>query len=94
MEQATSTEAGLAVMERRHFDLVISDMGRGDDMRAGYGLLAAIRGRGNLVPFLIFAGSDRKEFRQEAAVRGAQLSTNDMIELIDAVIRHLNTSPV
>lgn len=92
VEQATNTASGLAVMGHRHFDLVVSDMGRGDNMRAGYELLAAIRAEGNSVPFLIFAGSDCEEFRQEAAVRGAQLSTNDMIELIDAVILHLNHS--
>jgi CheY-like chemotaxis protein len=94
VEQATSTPAGLEVMQRRHFDLIISDMGRGADMRAGYELLAAIRATGNQVPFLIFAGSDRKEFRHEAAARGAQLSTNDMIELVDAVIQHLSNGPV
>ena len=85
--QETSTEAGLAAMGRRHFDLVISDMGRGADMRAGYGLLAAIRSNKNNVPFLIFAGSDNPEFRREAATRGAQLSTNDMLELIDTIIK-------
>jgi hypothetical protein len=35
VEQAMSTESALAAMKRRHFDLVISDMGRGSDMRAG-----------------------------------------------------------
>ena len=39
VEQATSTEAALAAMQRRPFDLVISDMGRGSDVRAGYRLL-------------------------------------------------------
>ncbi len=91
VEQAPSTELGLAAMQRRHFDLVISDMGRGKDMRAGYELLKAIRDQGNQVPFLIFAGSDKPEFRREAAGRGAQLSTNDMLELIDHVIKHLGS---
>jgi CheY-like chemotaxis protein len=89
VELAESTEAGLTALARRHFHLVISDMGRGDNMRAGYELLAAIRGAGNMVPFLIFAGSDTPEFRREAAERGAQLSTNDMVELMDAIIAHL-----
>ncbi len=89
VELAESTEAGLAAMTRRHFHLVISDMGRGANMRAGYDLLAAIRGAGNEVPFLIFAGSDTPEFRREAAEKGAQLSTNDMVELMDAIVSHL-----
>jgi CheY-like chemotaxis protein len=92
VEQTTSTESALAAMQRRHFDLVISDMGRGTDMRAGYGLLKAIRDQGNQIPFLIFSSVDKPEFRREAAERGAQLSTNDMLELIDCVIKYLGSS--
>ncbi len=87
VEQVTSTEAGLAVMQGRDFDLVISDMGRSTNMRAGYELLSAIRDRGSAVPFFIFAGSDRPLFRRNEAERGAQLSTNDMLELIDNLIK-------
>lgn len=89
VEQATSTEQGLQEMGRRHYDLIISDMGRGDNMRAGYELLEAVRARGNQQPFLIFAGSDTPEFRREAKGRGAQLSTNDMLELIDTIVSYL-----
>ena len=89
IEQATSTEAGLDAFHRRKFDLVISDMGRGADMRAGYGLLKSLRDSGSNVPFFIFAGSDTPEFRREAAERGAQLSTNDMLELVDNVVKYL-----
>ncbi len=89
VEQATSTDQGLTAMKRRHFDLVISDMGRGQDLRAGYELLTAIRSQGIQVPFLIFAGSDTPEFRREAALNGAQLSTNDMLELMDKIIEQL-----
>jgi CheY-like chemotaxis protein len=87
--QETSTERGLEALRQRHFDLVISDMGRGTEMRAGYDLLKAIRDQGSAVPFLIFAGDDKPEYRREAAERGAQLSTNDMLELVQAVIEHL-----
>ena len=89
IEQVTSTEAALALLDKRNFDLVISDMGRGANMRAGYELLQLIRESGNEVPFFIFAGQDRPEFRREAAARGAQLSTNDMLELIDNVVKYL-----
>jgi hypothetical protein len=41
------------------------------------------------VPFFIFAGSDTAEFRREAAECGAQLLTNDMLELVDNVVKHL-----
>lgn len=87
--QVTSTEAALAAMGSRAFDLVISDMGRGTQMRAGYDLLATIRGAGNAIPFFIFSSDDRPEFRAEAKRAGAQLSTNDMLELIDCVVATL-----
>ena len=93
IEQETSTEAAMAAFQRRKFDLVISDMGRGSDMRAGYGLLQLLRDGGSEVPFFIFAGSDTPEFRREAAERGAQLSTNDMLESVDDVVKHLGTAP-
>jgi CheY-like chemotaxis protein len=93
VEEATSTEAALEAFQRRRFDLVISDMGRGEDMRAGYTLLERLRDSGSKTPFFIFAGSDRPEFRREAAERGAQLSTNDMLELVDYVVKYLGTEP-
>ncbi len=89
VEQGLSTEDGLVQLGKRHFDLVISDMGRGTNMQAGYELLAKIRESGNKVPYFIFSSSDRPEFRREAEQRGAQLSTNDMLELMDQVINHL-----
>jgi CheY-like chemotaxis protein len=93
VEQVTSTEAGLAAAQRRPFDLVISDMGRGDDMRAGYALLKSLRARGSQVPFFIFSSGDKPEFRKEAKELGAQLSTNNMLELIDYVISYLGNKP-
>jgi CheY-like chemotaxis protein len=87
--QVTTTEAGLAALRNRHFDLIISDMGRGSNMTAGYELLEAVRKHNDHIPFLIFAGSDKPEYRREAQQRGAQLSTNDMIELIDKVVAEL-----
>ncbi|MTD93912.1 response regulator [Hyphomicrobium sp. xq] len=92
IEQATNTEAAMVAFQRRKFDLVISDMGRGDDIRAGYRLLKLVRDSGSGVPFFIFAGSDTLEFRREAAERGAQLSTNDMLELVDHVVKYLGSN--
>lgn len=89
VEEVLNTEAALAAMSRRHFDLVISDMGRGDNNRAGYELLDEIRRRGSMVPFLIFSSSDKPEHRQEAMDRGAQLATNSIIELLDYIIKDL-----
>jgi CheY-like chemotaxis protein len=93
IEQETSTEAAMAAVRRRKFDLVISDMGRGDDLRAGYTLLKLLRDSGNKVPYFIFAGSDTPEYRSEAIIRDAQLSTNDLLELIDNVVKYLGGAP-
>ena len=89
VEQVTSTEFGLAALAQHPFDLVISDMGRGDNLRAGYDLLKAIRDSGSTVPFLIFSSQDTPAYRREAEQHGAQLSTNDMLELMDNIIKHL-----
>jgi CheY-like chemotaxis protein len=86
IEQVTSTALGLDAMQRRHFDLIISDMGRGENMSAGYELLAAVRAHNKTVPFLIFAGADTPDYRRTAKERGAQLSTNDMLELIETIV--------
>lgn len=93
IEQVVSTEAAMTAYARRKFDLVISDMGRGSNMSAGYELLDQLRNAGSKLPFLIFAGSDTPEFRRQAAERGAQLSTNDMLELIDSVVAHIGNTP-
>lgn len=93
IEQATGTQSALELMRTRHFDLVISDMGRGENMLAGYELLEAIRSKDIDIPFLIFSGSDKPEHRREAMDRGAQLSTNSIIELLDYVIEHLGAKP-
>lgn len=89
IEQVVSTEAAVAAMRERRYDLIISDMGRGENMRAGYDLLEIVRDAGIGVPFFVFAGSDRPEFREEAKQRGAQLSTNDMLELMDCIVHYL-----
>lgn len=87
--EVTSTDAALAEMAVRNFDLVISDMGRGENMRAGYDLLGRIRETNETIPFLIFSSSDKQQHRQEALDRGAQLSTNSIIELLDYIIDRL-----
>lgn len=89
VHEVTSTPEALDIMRRRHFDLVVSDMGRGEDKRAGYALLEAMRRAHDDTPFLIFSSSDQPEFRQQALERGAQLSTNSVIELFDTIVELL-----
>jgi len=93
IEQVPSTEEAMAALARRKFDLVISDMARGSDQHAGWGFLKLLRDGGSGVPFFIFSSLDLPEYRREAEKRGAQLSTNDMIELIDHVGSYLGRAP-
>lgn len=90
VESALSTEDALRHLDRNpDVDLIISDMGRRESDRAGYELLEQIRGRGIKKPYAIFAGSDSAAYRQEAAKRGAQLSTNDVGELLNFITQTL-----
>lgn len=88
---STSTADALAQLGHRHFDLVISDMGRPPDARAGYTLLDDLRRRGDETPFLIYAGSRSAEHVTEAQRHGAIGCTNSPSELIGLVTNVLTT---
>jgi CheY-like chemotaxis protein len=82
---STSTEDALEKLAVDAYDLVISDMGRPPDDRAGYTLLEAMRRRGIDVPVVFYAGSGSPEHRAEARRRGAVSSTNSPQELFQLV---------
>jgi CheY-like chemotaxis protein len=85
-----STEDALSRLERDSFDLIISDMGRPPDARAGYTLLDALRVRGHLTPFIIYAGSRAAAHVKEALQHGAVGCTNSPAELIGLVTQALS----
>lgn len=84
---ALSTEEALDLLKAFSFDVIISDMGRPFDDRAGYTLLSQIRSQKIKTPFFIYAGSRLPEHSQEARSRGAQGNTNRADELIEMVLR-------
>ncbi|HET8682477.1 MAG TPA: response regulator [Micromonosporaceae bacterium] len=86
---STSTEDALSQLQYQRFDLIISDMGRPPDPRAGYTLLEELRSRGDHTPFVIYAGSRSPEHVEEAHRRGAIGCTNSPQELIVIVTRAL-----
>jgi CheY-like chemotaxis protein len=86
---AESTGEALAKLRKVKFDAIISDMGRPPDSRAGYTLLDALRGSGDLTPFFIYAGSDSPQHLRLALSKGAQGSTNSSDELIMNVLETL-----
>jgi CheY-like chemotaxis protein len=85
VELSLSTDDALDKLRRRPYDLIISDMGRPGDPRAGYTLLDRLRSGGNLVPYVIYAGSRAPEHVREAREHGAIGSTNRPQELVSMV---------
>ncbi len=90
---AESTDEALRILVTRRFAAVISDMGRKEGPREGYKLLEAFRAKDKATPFFIYAGSNAPQHRREAALRGAQGSTNIADELVEMVTRSLPTGP-
>lgn len=82
---STSTEDALERLAVSRYDLVISDMGRPPDNRAGYTLLEAMRRQGVGIPVVFYTGSGLPEHRAEARRRGAVSSTNSPQELVRLV---------
>ena len=85
IDLSTSTEDALEKIRRRSYDLVISDMGRPPDARAGYTLLDKLRETGNKMPFVIYASSRAPEHVREAREHGAIGCTNLPQELVEMV---------
>jgi len=86
---ATSTKDAIQKLERSNYDLVISDMGRPPDSRAGYTLLDQLRKQGNEIPFVIYAGSRSPEHQRESISHGAIGCTNRADELFVLVSKGL-----
>lgn len=87
-----STEDALNRLAGEPFDLVVTDMGRPGDERAGYSLLAAIRSAGRALPVIIYSFSGGlPAHRAQAHQAGAFGSTHDPEELLRLVAGALGT---
>lgn len=87
---STSTDEALRELGRRSFDIVISDMSRPPDGKAGYTLLDAVKARGIRTPVIIYASSRSPEHVAEAKRRGAFGCTNRANELFQMTLSALN----
>ena len=90
---STSTDDALNQLRHQSFDLIISDMGRPPDPRAGYTLLDKLRSQGDRTPFVIYAGAGASDLVLEANRRGAVSCTDSPQELIRTVTHTLGTIP-
>lgn len=91
IDLSDSTEDALQKVRRRSYDLIISDMARAPDARAGYTLLDQLRQSGFQTPFIIYAASRAPEHVREAREHGAITATNNPQELITTVANVLAT---
>jgi CheY-like chemotaxis protein len=83
---STYTEDALEKIRLNRYDVIISDMGRPSDRRAGYTLLEEKQKLGDKAPFIIYSTSNRPEHKTEARRRGAFGNTSDPQELFQLVL--------
>jgi len=91
---STTTEDAIQKLKKSDYDLIISDMGRPPDARAGYTLLDQLRTSGNKIPFVIYAGSRSPEHQRESVSRGAIGCTNRADELFIMVSKGLVSTKI
>lgn len=90
---ARSTAEALEKIQSSNFNVIISDMGRPPDPRAGYTLLEALRKVGNNIPYIICAaGGSIPANRFEAHRAGAFGSTNKASDVFMYVMSLLRTN--
>ncbi len=83
---AKSTDEALNKISRQRFDVIISDMGRPPDSRAGYTLLDKLRSSEDQTPFIIYARSRDPEHVAESRSHGAIGCTNNANDLFEMVL--------
>src|SRR6266567_457485 len=89
---STSTKDALEKVQREKYDVIISDMGRPGDQKAGYTLLKELKDMGNATPFIIYSASKRPQEVAEARRIGAFGYTNDPQELLELVVNAIKNS--
>lgn len=89
IEESLSTDDAMQKLHGRKYDVVITDMGRPPDARAGYTLLQRMQEEDIETPLIIYARGNRPEHRREALRRGAFGNTNNPQELFRLVTRAL-----
>ncbi len=82
-----STEDALDRLQRKSYDVILSDMSRPPDPQAGYTLLGKLKEMQITTPYIIYAGSRRPEHVAKAKAMGAFGTTNDPQELLELVIQ-------
>jgi CheY-like chemotaxis protein len=83
VKQVTTTEQAISDLRTRHFDVVISDMKRGDDEEAGYDLLGLMLALPHIPPLIFYSRSviDQDIARRRGAF-GTATKASDLVLLV------------
>lgn len=84
-----TTDDALEKIRSRDFDVIVSDIARGDDMEAGFKLLEVLKERQNKVPFILYSSSASPEEKQDARRRGAYGRASIAEDLFHLVLNSL-----
>jgi len=89
IDLSTSTDSALEMAREAAYQLIISDMARPPDNRAGYTLLDALRRQRADVPVVLYTGTAKATDVAQARARGAADQTASPRELIAIVTKIL-----
>ena len=88
---ALDTSQAINILKKEKFDLIISDMGRGDNPSAGLELLTKLKGLGINTPVIIFSSSSsQRKFGNTARELGASALITGFTDLLNIVQKLLN----
>lgn len=79
----TCNKEAMTALRRGDYDLVISDIGRGQSTETGWDLLAAVRYKFPTIPFVFYTIGIDDRMRQQAAEGGA----NGIVEVPDKLMQ-------
>jgi CheY-like chemotaxis protein len=79
---ATSTDRALELLREKSFDVIISDLKRGDDQIAGFKFLEELRKRGIRTPVIFYTSTFGPQLETTAVAKGAVGLTNQASDLI------------
>ncbi|MBO3751016.1 response regulator [Streptosporangiaceae bacterium NEAU-GS5] len=82
VDEALSTEEALVLLDRRSYDLVISDIHRGVDDQAGIKMLEAFRARGIDLPVIIHAARFDPRMGVDPMIFGGTNRTNEVVHYV------------
>lgn len=82
VDLARSTDEAIRELRRHSYDLVLSDIGRGDDARAGLSMLDAFRAEGIDLPVVIYTSSFDSRRGVDPMIFGATNRPDDVINYV------------